>query len=193
MHLRLSRISTYALAGLLAATPLAQGADMSKTLRVALPVAETGFDPQVTSDIYSSAIISAIVDPLYVYDYFARPVRMVPNTAAALPEVTDEGRTYTIKIKPGIYFASDPAFRGKQRELTAEDYVYSIKRIFDPKVRSYWVYVFEGNLVGLSTCCPRRGRAARCTTTRRSRDSRRSTATHCASGSSAPTTASNGG
>ena len=48
-----------ALAGLLAATPLAQGADMSKTLRVALPVAETGFDPQVTSDIYSSAIISA--------------------------------------------------------------------------------------------------------------------------------------
>ena len=127
---------------------------MTKTLRVAFSVAETGFDPQVTSDIYSSAIISAIIDPLYVFDYFARPVRMVPNTAAALPQVTDGGRTYTIRVKPGIYFASDPAFRGKRRELTAEDYVYSIKRIFDPKVRSYWIYVFEGNLVGLDDVLP---------------------------------------
>ena len=122
-----STLALSALAAFLATTP-AHAADMSKTLRVAFPVAETGFDPQVTSDVYSSAIISAIVDPLYVYDYFARPVRMVPNTAAALPEVTDEGRTYTIKIKPGIYFAADPAFRGKRRELTADDYVYSIKR-----------------------------------------------------------------
>ncbi|MEO8136559.1 MAG: ABC transporter substrate-binding protein [Betaproteobacteria bacterium] len=123
--------------------------DMGKTLRVAFPVAETGFDPQATADGYSWAVIRAIIDPLYVYDYFARPVRLVPNTAAVLPEVTDEGRTYTIKVKPGIYFAADAAFKGKRRELTADDYVYSIKRIFDPKVRSYWVYVFENNLLGL--------------------------------------------
>ena len=154
MPCRLALASLFALAILAGGTTSAESADMSKTLRVAFAVAETGFDPQVTSDIYSSAIISAIVDPLYVYDYFARPVRMVPNTAAALPEVTDEGRTYTIKVKPGIYFAADPAFKGKRRELTAEDYVYSIKRIFDPKVRSYWVYVFEGNLVGLDDVLP---------------------------------------
>jgi ABC-type transport system substrate-binding protein len=134
---------------LIAAILPARAADMSKTLHVAFPVAETGFDPQAVSDTYSFALIGAIFDPLYVYDYFARPVRLAPNTAAALPEVTDEGRTYTIRIKPGIYFASDPAFRGRPRELTAEDYVYSIKRIFDPKVRSYWLYVFEGSLVGL--------------------------------------------
>ena len=149
MSCRLALASFFAVAVLAGGTAPAESADMGKTLRVAFSVAETGFDPQVTSDVYSSAIIGAIIDPLYVYDYFARPVRMVPNTAAALPEVTDEGRTYTIKVKPGIYFASDPAFKGKRRELTAEDYVYSIKRIFDPKVRSYWVYVFEGNLLGL--------------------------------------------
>ena len=154
MSCRLALASLVALAVLAGGMPSAESADMSKTLRVAFPVAETGFDPQVTSDIYSSAIIGAIVEPLYVYDYFVRPVRMVPNTAAALPEVTDEGRTYTIKVKPGIYFAADPAFKGKRRELTAEDYVYSIKRIFDPKVRSYWVYVFEGNLIGLDEALP---------------------------------------
>ncbi len=140
---------TLAMACLLGIALPAKSADMAKTLRVAFRDAETGFDPQAVSDIFSYAVIGAIFDPLYAYDYFARPVRLTPNTAAALPEVTDEGRTYTIKVKPGIYFASDPAFKGKRRELTAEDYVYSIKRIFDPKVRSYWVYFFEGNLVGL--------------------------------------------
>ena len=30
-----------------------------------------------------------------------------------------DGRTWTIRVKPGIYFADDPAFKGKKRELTA--------------------------------------------------------------------------
>ena len=127
----------------------AQAADMTKTLRVAFAAAENGFDPQAIYDVYSDAVCSAIFDPLYTHDYFARPVQMVPNTAESLPQITDGGRTYTIKVKRGIYFATDPAFKGKKRELTAEDYVYSIKRIFDPKVRSYDVYLLENSLVGL--------------------------------------------
>ena len=146
--LRLAVAATVALAAALPCAS-AHAADMTKTLRVAFPITETGLDPQAAYDSYSFYVIAGIFDPLYVYDYFARPVRMVPNTAAALPEVTDQGRTYTIKVAPGIYFATDPAFKGKRRELTAEDYVYSLKRIFDPKVRSYWLYLFEGNLVGL--------------------------------------------
>ncbi len=140
-----------ALLGLLASlrvTP-AGAADMGKTLRVAFPVAETGFDPQAVGDTYSFSVCAGIFDPLYTYDYFARPVRLVPNTAEGPPQISDGGRTYTIKVRPGIYFAADPAFKGAKRELTAEDYVYSIKRIFDPKVRSYWLYLFERNLVGL--------------------------------------------
>ncbi|HXR56544.1 MAG TPA: ABC transporter substrate-binding protein [Casimicrobiaceae bacterium] len=123
--------------------------EMRKTLHVAFPVAESGFDPQAIGDTYSDAVCLAIFDPLYRYDYFARPVVLQPNTADGLPEITDGGRTYTIKLKRGIRFAADPAFQGKPRELTADDYVYSIKRVFDPKVRSYWLYLFEGNLVGL--------------------------------------------
>ena len=131
-------------------------ADMTKTLHVAFANAESGFDPQAASDTTtSSAIMGAIFDPLYTFDYFARPLRMAPNTAAALPEVTNEGRTYTIRIQPGIYFASDRAFKEKKRELTAEDYVYSIKRIFDPKVRSYFLYLFENKLVGLDDALAR--------------------------------------
>jgi len=145
--LRSLKVAAVAVLALCAVSAVA--ADMGKTLRVAFPIAETGFDPQAIGDEYSDAICRVIFDPLYRYDYFARPVRLVPNTADGLPQVTDGGRTYTIKIRPGIYFASDPAFGGKKRELTAADYVYSFKRILDPKVRSYDLYLLENKVVGV--------------------------------------------
>ena len=137
-----------ALATAVATTPI-RAADMSKTIHVAFGSAENGLDPQAVYDSYSFYVCHAIFDPLYTYDYFARPVRLVPNTAAGLPQISDGGRTFTVKVRPGIYFAEDPAFKGKKRELTAEDYVFTIKRIFDPKVRSYWLYLFDHRLVGL--------------------------------------------
>jgi len=136
-------------------------ADTRATLHVAFPVAETGFDPQAIGDTYSDAVCLGIFDPLYRYDYFARPVVLVPNTADGLPEITDGGRTYTIRLKHGIHFADDAAFDGKRRELTAEDYVYSIKRVLDPKVRSYWLYLFEHTLVGLEGPLERARRTGR--------------------------------
>ena len=132
-----------------------RAADMTKTLRVAFAVAENGFDPQAVYDSYSFEVCHAIFEPLYAYDYFARPARIVPNTAEGLPQITDGGRTVTVRVHPGIYFADDPAFKGRKRELVAEDYVYSIKRIFDPKVRSYWLYLFDHRLVGLDEALER--------------------------------------
>ncbi len=126
----------------------ARAADMSKTLRTAFIVAETGFDPAASSDIYSDAVQRAIFDTLYGFDYLARPYRRTTRTAAAMPEVTDEGRTWTMRVKPGIYFADDPVFKGKKRELVAADYVYSWKRLLDPRVRSPFAWYLEGKVVG---------------------------------------------
>jgi ABC-type transport system substrate-binding protein len=126
----------------------ARAADMGKTLRVAFPVDVTGFDPQVTQDVYSGYIERALFDTLYVYDYLARPYRLIPATAAALPEIRDDGRTIVIRLKAGIRFTPDPAFRGAPRELTADDYVYSWKRLIDPVVHSPNIYLLEDKLVG---------------------------------------------
>jgi ABC-type transport system substrate-binding protein len=123
-------------------------ADPGKAIRVMFPIAETGFDPQPSQDYYSSLVMRAIFDSLYAPDYLARPYRMAPSTAAALPEISADGTTWTIRVKPGIYFADDPVFAGRRRELTAYDYVYSWKRLLDPKVRSPNAYYVAGKLVG---------------------------------------------
>jgi len=131
--------SALAAAGL----PAASLAQPAKTLRYGFPVAETGFDPAQINDLYSRTICANIFEALYTYDYLARPVVLKPCTAAALPEVSDDFRGFTIRIRPGIYFADDPAFKGGKRELTAADYVYSIKRFFDPRTKSPLYNTFE--------------------------------------------------
>jgi len=107
-----------------------------KVLRYAFPAAETGFDPPQLADLYSRMVTGHIFEALYRYDYLARPFLVVPDTAAGLPEVSTDQRTWTIRLQPGIYFADDPAFKGRKRELVAEDYVYTFKRFFDPAVKS---------------------------------------------------------
>ena len=107
-----------------------------KVLRYAFAVAETGFDPAQLNDIYSRIVTAHIFEAPLTFDHLARPYKMKPLTAAAMPEVSADFRTFTFRLKPGIYFADDLAFKGQRRELVAQDYVYSLKRVYDPKLKS---------------------------------------------------------
>jgi ABC-type transport system substrate-binding protein len=140
------------LAGLPAANAQAQpaAATRPKVLRYAFRVAETGFDPGQISDVYSRTITPHIFEALYQYDPLARPAKVRPLTAEGMPEHSADFTTWTVKIRPGIYFASDPAFKGQKRELVAEDYVYSFKRFVDPAVKSpAWAWLADFDFVGL--------------------------------------------
>lgn len=119
-----------------------------KVLHTYLTTSETGLDPAVASDIASLSLLENLFDPLLGYDYLARPLKLRGNTATGLPTVGDKGLTYTFQIKPGIYFTSDPAFKGKKRELTAADYIYSLKRLYDPAIKSPWLSLFDGKIAG---------------------------------------------
>ena len=135
---------------LVGATPLVRGQDAVKTLRVCFQIPETGFDPAQTQDYYSNTIISHIFDAPLRYDFLARPVRLMPNTASALPEVSTDFRTFTVRLTPGIFFQDDAAFQGQRRELIAADYVYSIKRVFDPRWKSQVLFILEAaKIVGI--------------------------------------------
>lgn len=133
-------------AAVLVPAPPALAAD--KVLRTFLSTSETGLDPAVASDIASLSLLENLFDPLLRYDYLARPVKLRGNTATGLPEVGDDGLSYTFRIRPGIYFSADPAFKDVRRELTAADYVYSLKRLYDPAIKSPWLSLFDGKIAG---------------------------------------------
>lgn len=138
-----------ALAGLVAVDPVrAQGAGQ-KVLRMTFRAVETGFDPQRVDDLYSSAVNSEIFESLLQFDYLARPVRLMPLAAERVPEPEEGGLVYTFRLKPGIYFADDPAFKGRRRELVAADVAYALKRLRDPKNRSPYAWLVENRIVGL--------------------------------------------
>ncbi|KPF51329.1 bicyclomycin resistance protein [beta proteobacterium AAP121] len=129
----------------------AQAAAAPKVLRVTFLGSETGFDPPQISDVVSAAIVSSLFDAPLTYDYLARPARLKPNTVAEMPEVHDNHTRFVFRIKPGIYFTEHPAFQGRPRELVAADYVYSIKRYYDPVTRSPTMFQWENvGLLGLS-------------------------------------------
>ncbi|HUP30125.1 MAG TPA: ABC transporter substrate-binding protein [Usitatibacter sp.] len=132
----------------LAAAPL-------KVLRVPYLIAETHFDPAVVNDLYSNNVIEEIFESPLTYDFLARPAKLKPQTLVAMPEVSEEGRAYTLRVRPGIYFDDDPAFKGVKRELVAADYEYAIKRVIDPAVKSPNLWLIEGRIAGIEEAVAR--------------------------------------
>ena len=122
-----------------------------KVLRYAFLIAESSFDPAQITDLYSRTVVSGMIEAPLEVEFLAKPARMRPATASAMPEVSDDFKTFTFRIKPGIFFADDPAFKGHKRELVAEDYVFSLKRHYDPRWKSGNLYILENaKIVGLS-------------------------------------------
>ncbi len=126
----------------------AHATDMTKTLRVAFPVDVTGFDPAATNDLYSGHVNNAIFANLFEFDYYVRPARLRPALAEAMPEISADGLTWKIRVRKGTFFADDPVFKGKKREVTAEDLVYSWKRMLDPKMASPTLWHIDNKLIG---------------------------------------------
>lgn len=109
-------------------------------------------DPAKSYSADETQFIAQIYEPPLQYDYLARPFKLIPLTLTSMPTVTylDKNNNplgentdptkiaytiYDLKIKPGIYYQPHPIFKNK-RELTANDYVYQIKRLASPKINS---------------------------------------------------------
>ena len=125
-------------------------AQAPKVLRYALATPVSTLDPAAAGDVPTISMLANIFDPLYSYDYLARPAKLIPNVAEALPEISSDGQVLTIRVRPGIYFADDPAFKGARRELVAADYVYSIKRHWDPRIKSPNLYLIAARIKGMA-------------------------------------------
>lgn len=128
-----------------------QATSAPKVLRYAIRAAETGFDPAQVTDLYSRNVTAGIFDAPLRFSYLSRPYRLEPAITDGMPEISDDARRFVFKLKRGVLFSDDPAFKGKKRELVAEDLIYTIKRHYDPRVKSGHLYRFEGaKILGLS-------------------------------------------
>jgi oligopeptide transport system substrate-binding protein len=122
-----------------------------KIYRHSMEEAPTSLDPVQSANLYANFVVLNAYDTLYSYKYLARPYVMKPNLATGFPAISDDGLIYTVRIKEGVRFADDAAFpQGKGREVTANDFVYSIKRHFDPSTRPQGAWLWQGRIEGLN-------------------------------------------
>jgi ABC-type transport system substrate-binding protein len=140
-----SRIAAAAALAVAAMAPVPAVAE--KIFRYAFEIAETSFDPNRISDVYSHIVVDGIYEAPLTYDYLAQPVRVVPNLTE-MPDISADGTIYTFRVKPGIYYADDLVFKGRKREVEAKDFIYAIKRVLDPKVRGSQIAEVEPYVVG---------------------------------------------
>jgi ABC-type transport system substrate-binding protein len=138
-----------ALAAALLIAAAAAAPQAPKTLRLAVDTDGDGFDPATYQSAVSGLVTSNIFDSLYRFAYLRQGYVPVPNAAAGPPQVSADGLQWTIDIRPGIFFADDPAFGGRRRELTAADYAYSIRRLADPRSISLGFQQIAGRIRGL--------------------------------------------
>ena len=158
MHSRvLATVCAVLLAALLQASP----APAQSVLRLAMPSDVETLDPARAGDLTALNTMAPLYHQLLTYDLIARPVRLVPYAAEAMPAISADRRTYTFKLRRGLMFAPHPAFGGKPRELVAEDFVYSWKRVADPALSSMSWSALEGLIEGLDERVGRARRDAR--------------------------------
>ena len=132
-------------------TKKTQGPASEKVLVTVSPADIKGLDPIQSEDAYSAKEIAKVYEGLVEYHYLKRPYELAPNLAAAMPTISADQLVYTFKLKKGVQFHDNPCFPdGRGREFTAQDVVYSLKRLADPKNQAQGFCVIDGKIKGLN-------------------------------------------
>lgn len=109
------------------ATPTAAGSPkMGGTLTLSYESEPPTLDPAIAWNVIDWGIEHCIYESFY--RYAAKPgeagTELVPAIAESMPEVSADGKTFTIRLKQGVKFAPPV-----NREVTAEDFKYSFERM----------------------------------------------------------------
>jgi peptide/nickel transport system substrate-binding protein len=99
-------------------------------------------DPGKTYYSYAIGIQNAINRSLYAY-MPGDTTKPIPDAAEGDPEISEDGKTVTVKIKKGIMF-SKPV----NREVTSKDFKYAIERAFTAAVGNGYAGIYFKDLVG---------------------------------------------
>ncbi len=111
---------------------------VANTLRLGQGSDFRSLDPAVANDTVSVPIIRVLFQTLLDYD---DGVNLVPLTTEALPTLSKDGKTYTFHLRKDVHFSNG-------RAVTAEDYLYSWRRVMNPKTKSPWASFATDRIAG---------------------------------------------
>ncbi len=114
-------------------TPVASAANLAdqQILHIDLGQEPATLDPNKAQSSDAIAVLSGLQRGLV---YFDKDLKIVPELATALPEISADAKTMTFTLKDGLKYSNgDP--------ITAKDFVFSIKRTLDPRTAAPYAYV----------------------------------------------------
>lgn len=122
-----------------------------KIVHIPLSDQVASLDPANAYDTISASVVHQIYEPLYEYHYLKRPYTLQPLLADSMPEVSEDGTVYTIKIKENVAYHDDPSLaESKNRTVKAKDFINQIKRLAYIPTRSSGWWLFDNKVVGLN-------------------------------------------
>lgn len=97
-------------------------------------------DPALNSSVDGACLAILSFSGLYAYD---EDGNLIPELADGEPEISEDGLTYTFKMKEGLTWSDGEV-------LDAEDVVYSWNRLADPNTAADYSYLCESANLGFN-------------------------------------------
>lgn len=120
-----------------------------KVLRLTLSDDVRTADPAISNDQVTSDLIGQIYEGLLQFSYLGKLGEIEPLIATSLPRIENQGKVLIFTLRDDVFFQDDIAFPdAKGRQVTSQDFVYSWKRIMDPRNQSPNIWMFKDMVVG---------------------------------------------
>ena len=119
-------------------------ADERRVFRYNQPEALTSLDPAFARNQANGWATAQLYNGLLALD---STLQLAPALARRY-QISPDGLTYTFTLRPGVRFHDDAAFAGgRGRAVTAADFKYSFRRLFDAKTASSGGWIFRGKVL----------------------------------------------
>jgi ABC-type transport system substrate-binding protein len=108
------------------------------------------FDSAVAFNDDSLLVMGQSLETLFQYHYLKRPFEVIPLLADGMPKISNNGKVYTIKIKPGIFYHNQDKHLPLNRSVKAQDFIWQIKRLAYTPLGKTGAWLFEGKIKGFN-------------------------------------------
>ena len=119
-------------------------ADERRVFRYNQPEALSSLDPAFARNQANSWAVAQLYNGLLALDSTLQPAPALARRFA----VSKDGKTYTFVLRRGVFFHDSEVFvNGRGRAVTAQDFVYSFRRLLDPATASPGGWIFRGKVL----------------------------------------------